>query len=90
MVVVKNGILQSSFHVDKLFDMDLTIKMEKDRLNVITSSSEYGRQVEAVRICLTFQYGFVLVVGDSDVYYFRKTDEGRRFDTKRVHSYKRM
>lgn len=77
VVLFKNGLLQASYQANTIRELDVTVKTEENNLSFARSSKNV-QQLQAVRICLALEFGLVLVVGDSNIYYLRKTDEGRR------------
>lgn len=77
VVLFKNGVLQASYQASTIREMDVTAKTDENRLSVVKLPKN-AQQLQAVRICLALEFGLVLVFGDSNIYYLRKTDEGRR------------
>lgn len=73
IVLMMNGQLQAVYHLDTLnHDLDITMKMTiEDGLDTVVTS-ENQPPSKAIRKCVAFQYGLVLVVGDSNIYYFQK------------------
>lgn len=57
--------------------IDVITIIENEHLDSVLKS-ENELPLGAVRNCFTFLWGFMILVGVSSVYYFQKTDEGRR------------
>ncbi|VVC30821.1 WD40/YVTN repeat-like-containing domain,WD40-repeat-containing domain [Cinara cedri] len=79
VVLMKNGQLQAVYCLDDLnWELDVTVKMTIDESLGTIVISKNKPPPDAIRICVAFQSGFVLVVGNSTIYYFQKLDEDDR------------
>lgn len=78
VILFKNGVLQAAYKANTIEVLDTNLKMEIDKLSVVSPSSESELESEIVRIGFTVDSGFAFVVGDATIYFFEKTDDGRR------------
>jgi len=78
VIVFTNGELQAWYRADVLRDLDVTAMNADDERPKRVHKTGSWQSAKAVRRCVTSLYGLVLVVGDSAVHYFEKTDEGCR------------
>lgn len=79
MILFKNGVLLARYRAEVLIDLDVTVQTsaEDERPEYIDETGGLNL-TKAVRRCFTSLYGLVLVIGDSTIHYFEKTDEGGR------------
>lgn len=73
VVVFKNGVLLTAYRPDVVDEIDVTVKPENERL------SDAQLSADPVRSLVVNQWGLAVLVGVSTIYYFRKTEEGRRY-----------
>lgn len=79
VIVFTNGELQARYRADVLRDLDVTARNADDERPKHADETGSRQSAKAVRRCFTSMYGLVLVVGDSAIHYFEKTDEGYRW-----------
>lgn len=72
-MLFKNGILLSTHYVNNLYSLDVTFKTSNERLSSILRT-DGEMECKTVRGCIAFTFGMVVMVGDSSIYYFEKTD----------------
>lgn len=77
VVLFKNGVLQAAYRPETVDGFDVTVKTENERLSAAESPGS-GPPPQPVRDCFATQWGLVVLVGGCSIYYFRKTDEGRK------------
>lgn len=77
VILFKNGDIQAVYRVDAITEIDVTTIMTEIQHLTLTTSANLSRN-DVVRSCFTFEFGLVLLVGDFNIYHFRKMDEGRR------------
>jgi len=77
VILFKNGEVQALYRVDAIIEIDVTTIMTEVHLSLTTKPVDISRK-DVIRSCFTFESGLVLLVGDSTIYHFGKTDEGRR------------
>lgn len=73
VVVFKNGVLLTAYRPNEVDEIDVTAKTEYERLSYIELSAD------PVRSLVVNDWGLAVLAGVSTVYYFRKTEEGRRY-----------
>lgn len=78
VMVFANGELQAWYRADVLRDLDVTATNADDERPKHVDETGSWQPAKAVRRCFTSLYGLVLVVGDSAIHYFEKTDEDSR------------
>lgn len=86
IMLFKNGVLLVSHYVNNMYNIDVTLKTSNDRLSSILQSSSQ-MESEAVRGCIAFTFGLAIVVGDSTIYYYEKTDTLGLRSVKKIHTY---
>ncbi|XP_027851487.2 cilia- and flagella-associated protein 57-like isoform X1 [Aphis gossypii] len=79
VILFKNGDIQAVYRVDAITEIDVTTIMTEIQHLTLTTSANISRN-NVVRSCFTFEFGLVLLVGDFNIYHFRKMDEGRRYE----------
>ncbi|KAE9523980.1 hypothetical protein AGLY_015627 [Aphis glycines] len=79
VILFKNGDIQAVYRVDAITEIDVTTIMTEIQHLTLTTFANISRN-NVVRSCFTFEFGLVLLVGDFNIYHFRKMDEGRRYE----------